>query len=114
MSAALKIAILRANLADRYFPAKHGVWDGVSQMLNRLGIDLDVDVTVACGEIADGATAPRACDRARLEATDTPRLGMIADFVFRPGPHTVFRILREASAFFSNGRQCCRAGSQWI
>ena len=100
MSAALKTAILRANLADRYFPAKHGVWDRVSQMLNRLGTDLGVDVTVACGVIADGATARRDCDRARLEATDTLGLGTIADFVFRPGPHTVFRISREANAFF--------------
>ena len=70
MSAALKIAVLRANLTDRYFPAKHGVWDRVGRMLDGLGAELDVDVAVAGGEIADGATARRACDRARLDGAD--------------------------------------------
>ncbi len=35
------------------------------------------------------------------EVPDAPPIGTIADFTFRPGPHTIFRIARSATTFFA-------------
>ncbi len=34
------------------------------------------------------------------ESPDSPAIGGVADFIFRPGPHSVFRVARDATALF--------------
>ena len=75
MTSALKIAVLRANLTDRYFPARHGVWDRLDEMLSTLASALDINVSTSQSEVADGATARQACEAARADGVDFILLG---------------------------------------
>ena len=70
MSKTATLAVIHANLTDRYFPEKHGVWRRVESTLEALADQLSLRLHTCPGEVADAAAARAALENAKSAGAD--------------------------------------------